>query len=280
MIASPFLKWVGGKRALLPELREHFPRRIGTYYEPFLGGGAVFWDLASRGVFERAVLSDVNEELINAYRVIQSPTGVEELIQALAMINPEPTLERYLQVRDLLPDVISTWLRAARTIYLNRRGFNGLYRVNRAGRFNVPFGRNHGTMPDPELLRACSRALRGVELNDWDFTFGLDAARAGDCVYFDPPYVPLTPTSSFTAYSAGGFGDVQHSILASWFTRLTNRGVVCITSNSDTPRVRELYAGHDLCPVQVRRNIAATGAARTSVGELVIVGRLTRKAGT
>lgn len=278
--AAPVLKWAGGKRQLIPAIDRHFPARIRTYYEPFVGGGAVFFHLANAGRFERAVLSDVNPELVNVYRVIQSPIGCEQLIQALAMINPEPTLEQYHQIRDLLPESISTWLRAARTIYLNRRGFNGLYRVNRKGEFNNPYGGRNarpgwGRMPDPELIRACHRALAGVEIRvaTWSVALLDPLPIAGDLVYFDPPYVPLSKTANFTAYTKGGFSDVDQVALAERFGVLARRGVHVVASNSDTPRVRELYAGHELHPVQARRRVGASRGSRASVGELIIVGR-------
>ncbi|HMJ12699.1 MAG TPA: Dam family site-specific DNA-(adenine-N6)-methyltransferase, partial [Polyangiaceae bacterium] len=199
--ARPVLKWAGGKTQLLPEILKRLPGAIETYYEPFVGGAAVFFALAAQGRFKRAVLSDSNPELVGLYRALQR--DVDGVIRALGKYRYDES--EYYRVRDsALPR--SPAARAARLIYLNKTGYNGLYRVNRAGQFNVPFGRyRNPTICDADNLRAAARALRTAEVRVADFARVSRAARAGDAVYFDPPYLPISKTASFTAYDRHAF---------------------------------------------------------------------------
>jgi DNA adenine methylase len=259
----PFLKWAGGKGQLLTQLRPLLPPRYGRYFEPFVGGGALFFSLRPPG----AALSDVNTELIDCYRAVRD--DVEAVIEALREHRYDG--KHYYAVRGIPPADLPQAHRAARTIYLNKTGFNGLYRVNRSGTFNVPFGRyTNPCLCDKPTLRACARALRGVELQARDFAEVVASARPGDFVYFDPPYVPASETANFTSYSRGGFPLDEQRRLAKVFADLASRGVLVMLSNSDTRIVRELYARFRIDVVLASRSINSKGAGRGKVGELVV----------
>lgn len=277
---KPFVKWVGGKTKLLGQLLPLFPKKIGTYYEPFLGGGAPFWSLSSQGQFERACLSDWNDELMATYRVVRD--FPEDLINRLEQLQTQYKLDP--------PGVFELWrdpqatlklqqgnpvLRAARMIFLNKTCFNGLYRVNQKGQFNASWGKNPNPLIcDPDNIRACSVALnRHVTLGTGDFEAAVATAQAGDAVYFDPPYVPLSVTSSFTGYTADGFGQKEQKRLALLVRSLMDRGVAVIASNSSSPLVREMYAGLEIHEVNAARSVNVKGDGRGPVKELVIVGR-------
>lgn len=267
---APFLKWAGGKRALLPHLLELAPAQISTYYEPFVGGGALFFALARERRFARAILADRNAELIGCYRAIKA--NVNAVIRHLER---HPYDERhYYKVRDDLDlKKLSAPERAARLIYLNRAGYNGLYRVNSTGQFNVPFGRHRRPrICDPVGLKAVAAALTGVELVVGDFESVVASAKPGDFVYFDPPYVPISASSSFTRYAQQGFDLADQQRLADLFRRLVGRGVAALLSNSDCPTTRSLYDGLAPREVSVRRPINSVAGRRGAVGELLVGG--------
>jgi len=271
-IAHPFFKTAGGKRALLSELRRLMPAKFRVYHEPFVGGGALFFDLENDGRLGlgAASLSDTNEELINAYKTIDSN------IDALVSLLKKPYCYRYEEecfyaVRALDPLLLSTVERAARIIFLNRTCFNGLHRVNQKGQFNVPFGRyTNPTICDEENLRACSAALTGVTLRSCDFEEALSHTYKGDFAYLDPPYVPISKTSNFTAYGKDGFGEAHQRRLAAAFRKHAERGVLLMLSNSDAPLVWELYKGFGITEVQASRNVNSKAAKRGKVTELVV----------
>ncbi len=272
MRARPFLKWAGGKGQLLTELRAVVPARSARYFEPFLGGGALFFDLLPA----KGVLSDVNAEIIDCYLAVRD--HVEELIRALGAHRYDP--EHYYKMREVEPFGLPLVERAARTIFLNKTGFNGLYRVNRSGKFNVPFGRYaNPVICDERNLRACSRALSDVELAVCDFEVAVAGARRGDFVYFDPPYVPISRTSTFTAYAPRGFGPEEQVRLSKVFRRLTERGVCVVLSNSDVPEVRDLYAGYTIRAVKAARSINSKTSRRGPVCELVVLGTPEQRVG-
>ena len=261
--AAPFLKWVGGKTSLLLELRKHVPSRLRGYHEPFVGGGALFFALAPR----RATLSDQNGELIHCYAQVRD--DVYGVLDALARHVYERA--HFEAVRALDPLRLSAAQRAARFIYLNKTCFNGLWRVNRAGRFNVPIGRyKNPRFHDPATLLAASRALRGVTLLHAPFEESLAEAAPGDFVYLDPPYDPISPTASFASYTAGGFGWEDQRRLAHACVVLNRRGVRFLLSNSATPRVRELYAGFEQRIVRAPRFVNSKASARGAVDELLV----------
>jgi DNA adenine methylase len=265
MTARPFLKWVGGKRQLLDALLAHVPPKISTYFEPFIGGGALFFALAPR----HAVLSDQNERLIRAWRGIQN--DVEGVIARLSTYPHNRTFFGEMRSHDIDRESdadVAAWL-----IYLNKTCFNGLYRVNRKNVFNVPFGRyENPTICNAEALRACSVALRGVELKHADFSMVLDLAKPGDFVYFDPPYVPLSATSSFTSYTAEGFGQKDQIRLRDVAQELKERGVNVLLSNSSAGFIREIFSDKKFVieEVMASRNVSSKGTTRGKITELLV----------
>lgn len=270
---KPIVKWAGGKRKLLADIFTHAPESIGTYYEPFFGGGAVFFAMINRGIkFERAVLNDMNVDLMGTYRTVQSPTGVEDLI-SLLQTYPH-TRDFYNHLRMIVPTTLrSETVRAARFLYLNKTGFNGLYRVNKKGEFNVPFGKySNPTICDIEGILRAHKALQGVELTSVDFETSTAPAKAGDFVYFDPPYLPISLTSSFTAYTANGFPLHDHKRLATTFYDLAERDVSVLLSNSTASVVRKLFAEPPAIieDVQAPRSINSKGDKRGLIGELLV----------
>lgn len=267
--AKPFLKWAGGKTRLLGTLSELLPDDIRTYYEPFLGGGALFFHLALQGRFRSAVLNDVNPELVNCYRVVRD--SAPELVEELGDLEVSKAV--FEELRRVDPTSLSPVRRAARMLYLNKTAFNGLYRVNRSGRFNVPWGAydRPKVLDEPNLV-ACSRLLQeSTQVRDGDFVASVQTASSGDVVYFDPPYVPLSPTANFESYTKDGFSRSDHERLATCVRDLARRGVKVLVSNSDTPVVRELYAGFQILTVRMRRNISSKGDGRGPVNEVIVV---------
>jgi DNA adenine methylase len=270
---TPFLKWAGGKSQLLAQFETLFPeRRFAHYFEPFVGSGAVFFALYNQGRISQAALSDRNPELINCYSTVREQP--EALIEILGQHHTNHNRDYYYQIRalDRQDDVtLAPVERAARMIYLNRTCYNGLWRVNRKGQFNVPMGsyKNPRILNAPNL-RAVSRALQGVSIIVMDFRRVVDAAQPGDFVYFDPPYVPLNATSNFTSYTAGNFSLDDQRDLADTFAALDRRGVSVMLSNSDTPLVRELYAAYQIREVKAARLINSKANGRGEISELVI----------
>lgn len=266
-VAQPFTKWAGGKRVLLPEILPRLPKKIGTYYEPFVGGGAVFFALAAEDRFRHAVLGDANDDLMETYFAIKN--DLETLVSRLKAHAGKHSEEYFYKVRAQRGSYV-----AARFIYLNRTCFNGLYRVNRKGEFNVPFGKYaNPTICDEANLRAVSEALQSVELETNDFEKTVQTAKKGDAVYFDCPYAPASETANFTAYTAGGFGPEAQERLRDVARKLIDRGVYVLLSNSDTPFVRKLYKGFKIEEVQAPRRVNSKGGKRGNVGELLISGR-------
>jgi DNA adenine methylase len=269
----PILKWAGGKSRLVARILPRLPEQIQTYYEPFVGGGAVFFALASRGRFKRAVLADLNQDLIDVYKGVQA--DVSSVIRLLEEYRQRHNRETYYETRQLDPRTLELAERAARLIYLNKTGYNGLYRVNRAGQFNVPFGRyDKPNICDEGRLRAAAEALRrrGVSIKVADFESISRKAKPGDAVYFDPPYVPLSKTANFTGYHSAVFGPEEHRRLAAAFQDLTLRQVAAVLSNSDAKSTRLLYkrSGVEIERVLVTRPINSKSSARGDVGELLV----------
>lgn len=260
---KPFLKWVGGKRQLLPELLARVPLGFDTYFEPFLGGGALFFALLP----EKAVLSDSNARLVRTYRAIRD--DVDEVIAELSTYPHDRVFFEELRRVDVdaLDDVqVAAWM-----IYLNRTGFNGLYRVNKSGGFNVPFGRyKNPTICNPDRLVAASVALQGAEILHASFSETYKFAKPGDFVYFDPPYVPLTETSSFTSYTKDGFGIEEQVKLRDTAHNLKARGVDVLLSNSSAGAVFDLYENFQIEEVYASRAINSKASARGKVAEVLI----------
>lgn len=269
--AEPFLKWAGGKGQLLKSFVNFFPDKFNNFIEPFIGGGAVFFYLYSNGFLheKKSILIDSNKELINAYKVIKNDKELETIIKALSngkYLNYE---ENFYKVRELEPKTQAD--RAARLIYLNKTCFNGLYRVNSKGKYNVPFGRYKNPMIcDTQNLRAVNKALEDVELINGDFTAVLEKAEKGDFVYFDPPYQPVSKTASFTAYTKDSFTEKDQERLAQVYKTLDKRGCKLMLSNSDVKFIRDLYKSFKIATVDAKRMINCKASKRGNVKELVI----------
>ena len=268
----PFVKWVGGKRQLLKQFHElglfsdKFDNNTNRYYEPFVGGGAVFFDLRPKN----ATISDLNGELITTYRVIRD--DVDSLINSLK--KHTYSKEYFLDIRAKDPMNMDPLDVASRFIYLNRTCFNGMYRVNSKGRFNVPFGRyKNPIICDEDNLRAVSSALRNVEILNEDYKFVLQEAKPGDFIYFDPPYYPINTTSSFTSYTKDGFAEKEQTELRDTFDKLSRRGCFVMLSNSDTPFIHSLYSNVEnakITIVKAGRAINSKSTGRGKITEVVI----------
>ncbi len=270
---KPFVKWVGGKRQLLRQFRDmglyppdDFDPVTNTYFEPFVGGGAVFFDLLPK----KAELSDLNNELVTTYNVIKN--DVDELIKSLKKHKYEK--EYYLKVRAKNPKSLSDLNVASRFIYLNRTCFNGMYRVNSKGGFNVPFGKyTNPIICDEENLIKASKALQKVTIKNQDYKKVLEKAGKGDFVYFDPPYYPVSKTASFTSYTADTFLEKEQLELRDVFIELHKRDCFVMLSNSDTPLINELYSnikGVKVSKVAAGRAINSNAAKRGKISEVLV----------
>lgn len=263
----PIVKWVGGKRQLMLELIKNMPKSYNRYFEPFIGGGALFFELQP----EQAYISDMNEELINLYSVVRD--NVYELIKDLS--KHEVSKEYFLEIRNIDRTEQYTELsdveRASRFIYLNRTCFNGMYRVNSQGQFNVPFGhyKNPRIIDENNLLN-CSELLKKTEIKCADFTGILTKVKKGDFVYFDPPYVPLNETSSFTSYTKDGFDIDMQFKLRDVCDELDSMSVKFMLSNSDTKLVNELYSNYEIKKVFASRQINANADGRGKITEVLV----------
>lgn len=262
-VPRPFLKWVGGKSQLLGPLTETIPSFTGTYYEPFLGGGALFFELRP----EKAVISDLNEELIGCYETVRDEP--EALIELLSEYKYDKTF--YYEMRERNPNRMDPLHRAARMIYLNKTGFNGLYRVNSKGIFNVPMGRYKDPLIcDQKNLRECSNVLKTVTISCRPFEMVLQDAIPGDVVYFDPPYIPLSNSAYFTAYEKSGFGMENQRLLADVFAELDKKGVSVVLSNSDVPWIDEAYGVFNIRRVEATRMVNSNAKRRGKIGEVLV----------
>ncbi|NER78171.1 MAG: DNA adenine methylase [Leptolyngbya sp. SIO1D8] len=266
-LPRPFLKWAGGKGRLIQQYQPYFPSQFRRYYEPFLGGGAIFFHLSDR--CQRAVLADLNQELVNVYRCVRDE--VETVIQWLERHRLDHSHTHYYQVRaqNMLS---SSSERAARLIYLNKTCFNGLYRENSKGQFNVPMGRyKKPKICDVSTLRLASKALQHTEIICDPFTEILRRAKTQeDFVYFDPPYHPISATSNFTGYNRYGFSADDQTRLQKTFASLAEQGVSVMLSNSDCPFIRDLYQDFFIHEIQASRAINSNARRRGKISELLI----------
>lgn len=263
----PIVKWVGGKRQLMFELLKNMPKSYNRYFEPFIGGGALFFELQPQNGY----ISDMNEELINLYTVVKD--DVYKLIDDLN--KHKVSKEYFLKIRNLdrteKYNSLSDVKKASRFIYLNRTCFNGMYRVNSQGQFNVPFGNyKNPRIVDAENLINCSKLLKNTEICCADFSEILNKVQKGDFVYFDPPYVPLNETSSFTSYTKDGFDLDMQFKLRDVCDELDSMGVMFMLSNSDTKLVNELYSSYEIKKVFASRAINANGNGRGKITEVLV----------
>ncbi|MCG3257685.1 MAG: DNA adenine methylase [Candidatus Heimdallarchaeota archaeon] len=265
---NPVLKWAGGKRTLLPDIINLFPAdyKERTYHEPFIGGGAVFFKIKPK----TGSINDINSRLMNFYRVVKDTP--QELISKANKYSYDE--KSYYKLRDRFDQPnISTVEKASLLLYLNKTAFNGLYRVNSKGKFNVPFGRYPDNIQilNADNLRNVSECLKNVEITTEDFEESVKDAKEGDFVYFDPPYIPLTDTANFTDYTSKGFGIKEQERLAKVFRELDERGCYVMGSNSDVPKIAELYEGFETKKVHARRFISSDPNGRDGVLESLII---------
>lgn len=269
-LASPILKWVGGKRQLLPKIRMCIPREISTYYEPFVGGGAVLFDIQP----QKAIINDVNSELINLYQVVKD--DVETLIIDLARHKNES--EYFYKVRALDRDPmiyaqLTNVERASRIHYLNKTCYNGLFRVNQSGQFNAPFGRyKNPNIKNPIILRAVSKYFNeaNIEFRNTDFEEAVKGIRKGAFVYFDPPYDPISDSSNFTGYATNGFDRDEQIRLKRLCDKLNERNVKFLLSNAATDFIFELYKDYKIKIIKAKRAINSDGDSRGEVDEVLV----------
>lgn len=268
-LVMPFLKWVGGKRQLMNDIEPLIPSKISTYYEPFIGGGAVLLNQQPK----KAVVNDYNAELINVYKMVRD--HVEELIEDLATHENESEYFYRIRVQDREEgfESLSALKRASRVIYLNKTCFNGLYRVNSSGEFNTPFGRYKSpNIVNEPVLRAVSKYLQNndIDLLSGDFEDALKGARKGAFVYLDPPYDPISKSSNFTGYVEGGFGSDQQERLRDVCIKLHQKGVNFLLSNSATPFIKDLYKDFEIIEVGAKRQINSVASKRGEVTEVLV----------
>lgn len=269
----PLVKWAGGKRQIIKQIISMFPDAWNVYFEPFVGGGAVMVELYNLGLLNRGLISDMNCELINLYEVVKEDT--DGLLDYLSSFPIENNSVYYNRMREKFNEISgdhnSKLERSALFMYLNRFGYNGLWRVNSKGRFNVPFGDYaNPSLPDREHLKNFGVALSKVEIACQDFEKTCDRAKMGDFVYLDPPYFPLSKTSFFTGYTPGGFPLEEQKRLLKVCISLSNRGVKFLLSNSFSPEIIDLYREFKIKTISARRSINSVGSARSGQKELLI----------
>jgi DNA adenine methylase len=269
-LPRPFLKWVGGKGQLMPELmkRVEMVGDFGRYHEPFLGGGALFFELYRAGALKKqAYLSDNNPRLIEAYEGVRD--HVDEVIDLLQRHAKRHSEEHFYRVRAKVPPTLPE--RAARVIYLNKTCYNGLYRENSKGEFNSPFGRyKKPVICDEDNLRAASKALKKAKIESRHFQTVANVAERGDLVYFDPPYHPVSETSSFQGYHKGAFGEDSQRLLSEVYAKLATKDVHVLLSNSMTDLVQTLYKGFTIDTVHAARAMNSRADRRGKVREALV----------
>lgn len=264
-----FIKWAGGKKQLLIQFKDFFPKNIQRYFEPFVGGGAVAFYIIKKYQPQEVYLSDINRELINCYNVIKN--NPKELINLLSEYRKNHSKEIYYQIREQDPKLLSSLNNAARFIYLNKTCFNGLYRVNSSGKFNVPMGsyKNPSIYDESELMEI-SKILKKTNLRVIPFNEMIKDVKKEDFIYFDPPYHPLKNKNSFTTYTKDSFKAEDQQKLAELYKKLDKKGCKVMLSNSDTEFIKELYSNYNINLVKASRMINCDGAKRGKINELVI----------
>ena len=270
--AKPFVKWAGGKRQVIDKLKKYVPYEFDTYYEPFIGGGALLFELAPK----KAVINDSNKELMNIYECLCDENKFKKMCSILNNYEKEHSEEFYYEIRNKdrnkhTYDRLSDYTKAARMIYLNKACFNGLYRVNSKNEFNVPFGKKAkvNTYDGGNLITVSNYlTMNDIKILSVDFEEAVSTAKKGDFVYFDPPYD--SDTSTFNSYTEEGFGKKEQKRLAEVFKALDKKGVYVMLSNHDTVLVNELYKGYNKHVIEAKRNINSNGQKRGKVREVII----------
>jgi len=267
-----FVKWAGGKGQLIEQFKPMFPKKINCYIEPFVGSGAVFFHIIQNFKPKEIIISDINEELINTYQIVK--IDVEKLIIELKQHKEYHMAEGkkyYLTIRATNPNNLPPLERAARFIYLNKTCFNGLYRVNSKGEFNVPMGSyKNPDIIQEERLRIASKLLKNVLIKVMSFEKVLDFSKKGDFIYFDPPYYPLKKGKSFTTYTKSAFLEKEQKLLSDIFKKLDKKGCSVMLSNSNTKFIKDLYPKFNINFVQATRMINCNGDKRGKINEVVV----------
>lgn len=271
VLVSPILKWVGGKRQLLHEIIPRINKNCSTYVEPFIGGGAVLFELQPK----KAIINDSNEELINVYKTVkENPDDLIKLLEQHAENNSEDYFYKIRALdRSSEYDKLSNVEKAARIIYLNKTCYNGLYRVNSAGQFNSPYGKYKSpNIVNATVIRAMSKYLNqnNIDIRNGDYREVLKGLRKGSFVYLDPPYMPISSSSSFTGYTEGGFSYSEQVALKEECDKLKEKKIPFLQSNSDCPEIRELYKDYTIITVQAKRAINSNAAKRGEINEVLI----------
>ena len=275
MTMNPIVKWAGGKRQVMEELKKHLPENFNNYYEPFIGGGALLFELAPN----HAIINDVNHELISIYQCLKDAELCILMTKELDIHKENHSEDYYYKIREMdrkpRYELEPIYIKAARAIYLNKAGWNGLYRVNSKGYFNVPSGKKIKeklNLYDKDNIENIHKYFdeTNIEILSLDFTEATRTAREGDFVYFDPPYDTWEDKESFTAYSKFDFNKDDQRRLAECFKDLTRRGVKCMLSNHNTAFINELYQGFNIYVINARRNINSNGTGRGAVEEVII----------
>jgi DNA adenine methylase len=272
--AKPFLKWVGGKGQLLTQFQSLFPKKYNSYFEPFIGGGAVFFSINP----PKAHINDINKTLVQTYAHIKN--DVEKLIKSLTKLekefltkDTEARKEFYYSIREKYNSLShEDFKKSLYFLFFNKTAFNGVYRENSKGGFNVPMGSyKNPKIVDEENLREVSKMLSNTKITSGSFVDAVKNAKAGDFVYFDPPYHPLSETSSFTSYSKDSFSKDDQIRLRDLFVELDRRGVYVMLSNSSAPFIQEIYSGYTQIPVYASRMINSKADKRGKISEVVII---------
>ena len=271
--AKPFVKWAGGKRQIIDKLLKHVPIEYNTYYEPFVGGGALLFELSPKN----AVINDSNKELINVYKMISTDSGYEEVVKLLNNYEKKHSEKFYYQIRNMDKDKekfakLTDAERAARTIYLNKACFNGLYRVNSKGEFNVPFNKKTkiNTYDSQNMILAYVYfQANNIKMLNVDFEEAVKDAKKGDFIYFDPPY-DSENKETFNSYTEDGFGKDEQIRLAKVYKELAERGCYVMLSNHNTTLINELYKDYNINIITAKRNINSKGEKRGAVEEVII----------
>lgn len=270
--AKPFVKWAGGKRQIIDELKKYIPDEFNTYYEPFIGGGALLFELAPK----KAVINDSNAELMNVYQVLCDDSKFKKMCRVLNNYETNHSEEFFYEIRNKDKNKntfnrLSDYTRAARTIYLNKACFNGLYRVNSKNEFNVPFGKKSkvNTYDGNNLITVSNYlTMNDIKILNKDFEEVLKDTKKGDFVYFDPPYD--SDNNIFTSYTEEGFGKEEQRRLAKVFKELDQKGVYVMLSNHNTTLINELYKDYHIHVIEAKRNINSNGKKRGKVEEVII----------
>jgi len=272
---KPFLKWVGGKGRVISQLEKYFPSEYGSYFEPFVGGGAVYFDIEAK----IATINDINKSLVGAYINIRDHVDLlikelTDLQQRYYSLDEDKQKQMFYEIRDEYNDIRdkSSLKKSALLIFLNKTCFNGMYRENRSGKFNVPFGKHQKpTICDENNLRHVANRLKNTTILSETYKVAIKEAKAGDFVYLDPPYHPINPTSSFTSYSEADFLEKDQVELKELIDELTTRKCKVMLSNSDTPFIQNLYRDYRKEYISVARSINANGDGRGKISEIVVL---------